>query len=278
MAIVDVYDALTNERPYKKAFTHEDSLEIIKSATGKHFDPALVEVFLAHEKEFMNISAVKIAPVRAQSRPKPGGNLPSAIKIVTSLMDIHEGMDKESAQRMQRYLKLFIKALIKHERFKDEILTWNLEAFLMSAQLHDVGKMGVANDILNKTGKLTEDEFENVKSHVDLGVKVVRQIKENVGSDSVMEHAEALISSHHERWDGTGYPQGLKGKAIPLQGRLMAIIDVYDALTNDRPYREMISHTDAIDAIKRLSGTHFDPDLVDVFLECEEEFEKAEFG
>jgi len=91
----------------------------------------------------------------------------------------------------------------------------------------------------------------------------------------LLRHAEVLAKTHHEKWDGTGYPKGLKGKEIPLQGRIMTIVDVYNALTNNRPHRCMYNHKEAVDIVKSLSGTQFDPDLVEVFLEHEDEFERA---
>jgi putative two-component system response regulator len=99
-------------------------------------------------------------------------------------------------------------------------------------------------------------------------------MQEDMGDEAQLYHAEALVGSHHEKWDGSGYPHGLKGEDIPLQGRIMAIIDVYDALTNNRPYRHMLPHHEAVSIIKALSGSHFDPRLVEVFLAHEKEFQE----
>jgi len=146
----------------------------------------------------------------------------------------------------------------------------------MSAQLHDIGKFGVSDSILHKNADLTSEEFENVKHHVDFGVKVIQKIKNQVEHMSILSHAEAMTGSHHERWDGTGYPHGLKGNGIPLQGRIMALVDVYDALTSDRPHREKKTHEEAVEIIINGSGTHFDPDLVKAFLEYEGKFREIE--
>jgi putative two-component system response regulator len=156
-----------------------------------------------------------------------------------------------------------------------KIAKWNIGFLLSSAQLHDLGKIAIPDNILNKPDKLTSEEYEEIKSHANFGVKVVREIEEKTSDSDLRHHAEALVGSHHERWDGTGYPLGLKGEAIPLQGRLMAIVDVYDALTTDRPQRKMMSHDEAVKIIKANGGTQFDPELVRVFIDHEKEFQGA---
>ena len=165
--------------------------------------------------------------------------------------------------------------MLKNEYHKKEISDWDLDLFLMSAQLHDVGKIAVTDYILNKAEKLTEAEFEDVKNHVGFGVKIIRQIKENIDNAGILDQAESMVGSHHEKWDGTGYPYGLIGEEIPIEGRMMAIVDVYTALTTDRPHRKMFTHSEAVNIIRNGSGTHFDPDLVNIFLECEQELEKV---
>ena len=276
MAIVDVYDALTNDRPYKKALTHEESVEILRSGIGTFFDPILVDMFISYEKEFKNVAFAFNNPICTTEIIKCADkSFNSTFKVVSNIMDIRGGMKKGHTERMKRYLEVFINVLLKHESFKEEVSGWDIDIFLMSAQLHDIGKIAVADHLLNKSDTLTEDEYEELKTHTDLGFKIVQQIKENINDASLLYHAEALAGHHHEKWDGTGYPHGLKGKGIPLQGRLMGIVDVYDALTNDRPHRGMIFHREAVDIIKSLSGKHFDPELVEVFLEHEKEFEKV---
>ena len=273
MAIVDVYDALTNDRPYKTAFTHEEAVEIIESGLGTHFDPLIDEVFLVHEKEFKNAEINKIDFDVAYDKLKSANKVHTTLKMVASIVDSRNGVIQGRSESMRQYLEIFINALLRHEHYKAEISTWDTELFLVSAQLHDVGKMAVNINILNKSEKLTADEFEDVKTHADFGVRIIQQIKENIDDSSLLYHAEALAGSHHEKWDGTGYPLGLKGKDIPLQGRIMAIVDVYEALVNDRPHRERKTHKEAVEIIRNGSGTHFDPELIEIFLEIEKEFD-----
>ena len=277
MAVVDVYDSLTNERPYKRAYTHEESVRIIRRGAGTHFDPSIIEIFLQYEKEFQfaksgwtykdNVSGVLLPH-----------NLSSALMLVSNILDIHGDPVDRHASGTRHYLRIFVNHLASHEKYKHAVSEWNVDLFLLSAQLHDVGEIAVCGDILNKVGELTEDEFEVVKTHADFGAKIIQQIKNNVSDERLLSHAEALVGSHHEKWDGTGYPLGLKGTEIPLQARIMAIVDTYDALLNDRPYRIKKSHVEAIKVIKDCSGTHFDPELVDLFFECEKAFLKVEAG
>ena len=272
MAIVDVYDALTNDRPYKRAFTHEEAVGIIKEGFGTHFDPEICEVFLEHEKEFNAPIPGYETEGAAFDKFTETERLFPTIKMVANIVDARGGTNGGRAEAIQRYLKTFVEALLESERYADEVKSWDIDLFLISAQLYDVGKIAVHSDILNKDGELTDQEFEDVKNHADFGVKVVREIKERVDNSGLLQHAEALAGSHHEKWDGSGYPQGLKGNGIPLQGRIMAIVDVYEALVNDRPHRVKKPHAEAVEIIRSGSGTHFDPGLVSIFLEHNMEF------
>jgi len=272
MAIVDVYDALTDERPYKKAFPHEKAIEIIREEKGEHFDPLIAEVFLIHEKEFENAKSGKMC-INLDNVYQSSQNISSILMAVSNMAATKGGVHMEN---MRHYLKIFLNALSSHEKYRNEISGWDIEFFLLSAHLYDVGKIAVNKNILNKAGALTENEYEKVRRHTDFGVKVIQQIGDHVSDSSLLHHAEILASCHHEKWDGTGYPRGLEGKDIPLQGRIMAIVDVYDALTTDRPHRKKKTHREAVEIIRNSSGTHFDPDLVEAFLECEKEFGKIE--
>ena len=274
MAIVDVYDALTNERPYKKAFTHEESVEIIRKDSGEHFDPLITEIFIEHEKEFQIAKSNKTYISRNGKR-RISCNLPSTLKALSNLANIRDHIVGSQTEILRHYLRIFLTALSARSEYKNEVLEWDIDFFLLSAQLHDVGNIAVNSNILNKTGKLTEEEYKEIQNHTNFGVKIIELIKDHMSDGDMPYHAEVLGGCHHEKWDGTGYPLGLKGKGIPLQGRIMAIIDVYAALVSDRPYRRRKNHKEAVETIRDCSGTHFDPDLVELFLEYEKEFEKV---
>jgi len=268
MAIMDVYDALTDERPYKKAFSHETSVEIIRKESGEHFDPLITEVFLKHEKEFDLMEAFKSATLKQDDRIRP------TIQAVANIVGSRDGQTHGHYDRIKHFLEIFITKLMEHGGYSEEIALWDKDLVLLSAQLHDIGKITVSDQILKKNTVLTDDEFESVKEHTDFGVKIIQHVKENIENGNLLHHADAFAGSHHEKWDGTGYPKGLAGNEIPLQGRIMAIVDVYDALTTNRPHRQKKSHYEAVTIIKNGSGTQFDPTLIEVFLECESEFAK----
>ncbi|MBK5247666.1 MAG: HD domain-containing protein, partial [Peptostreptococcaceae bacterium] len=146
-----------------------------------------------------------------------------------------------------------------------------IENIYKASQLHDIGKVGIPDKILLKPGKLSPREFEVMKSHSIIGANTLREVQEEYSTNKFLNLGIAIAHFHHEKWDGTGYPDGLSGENIPLSARIMALVDVYDALRTKRPYKEAYSHTQSIDIIKNDTG-HFDPTIIEVFIKNEEEF------
>jgi putative two-component system response regulator len=172
-------------------------------------------------------------------------------------------------------LSILVNELLRSGVYADEVSAWNLDVFIPSAQLHDVGKIAISDVILNKPGKLTNEEFDLIKTHCIEGELIIERIMNKTGktkNDKFLLHAKRFASSHHERWDGSGYPNGLSGEDIPLESRLMAIADVYDALVSERPYKKPLTHEEAMEIIEKDSGTHFDPKLVEAFLNVADDF------
>ena len=197
--------------------------------------------------------------------------------ILGTLSELVESRDDVTGghiNRTQSYLRILLNALLQGNRYRDEVSSWDIELVLQSAQMHDIGKISIDDSILRKPGKLTSDEFEKIKEHAEIGRKIIERIEASTSQQAFLEQARILAWTHHEKWDGSGYPYALKGEEIPLQGRLMAIADVYDALISDRPYKKAFSHEEAVKAIKSDSGTHFDPALVELFLSVSDEFNK----
>jgi putative two-component system response regulator len=195
--------------------------------------------------------------------------------IVSVIANLVESRDKDTGghiERTQRNLEILIKAMLEAGCYSDEIRLWNLDNLIPSAQLHDVGKIIVSDLILNKPGRLTKEEFDIMKSHVAAGENIIDEIMRKTGDDGFLRHAKLFASSHHEKWDGSGYLKGLSGEDIPLEGRIMAISDVYDALVSERVYKKPLSHREAVEIIKNDSGTHFDPKIVDIFLAIADDF------
>ena len=147
-----------------------------------------------------------------------------------------------------------------------------MDLLYKSAPLHDVGKVGIPDSILLKPGKLTDEEFMIMKTHAQLGADSLAVAEARLGSNSFLRYARGIAASHHEKWDGSGYPQGLKGDAIPLSARLMALADVYDALISKRVYKPAFDHDKAKSIILDGEGSHFDPRVVAAFISCEGEF------
>lgn len=200
-------------------------------------------------------------------------NLQNAVLAsVVELVEFRDDVTGAHVARTQKYLTVLLDRLILEGIYTDEILTWDMDYLIPSAQLHDVGKIGISDLILNKPGKLTPEEFEIMKTHVTIGVEVIKRIEANTENKSFLEHAEKIAAGHHERWDGKGYPAGLAGFDVPLEARLMAIADVYDALVSRRPYKEPFSVEVARDIILEGRGTQFDPVLVDIFSQVSDEF------
>jgi len=191
---------------------------------------------------------------------------------MAGLVESRDGITGGHIERTRSYLSILINALWRSDCYWEEVSSWDVELLMHSAQLHDIGKISIEDGILRKPGKLTAEEFEIIKEHVAIGKKIIEGIEAKLPQQAFLEQAKILASTHHERWDGTGYPNGLKGEEIPIQGRLMAIADVYDALISDRPYRKAMTHEQAVEIIRAESGTHFDPTLVELFLGVADEF------
>jgi putative two-component system response regulator len=147
-----------------------------------------------------------------------------------------------------------------------------VELLFRLAPLHDIGKVGVRDEILLKPETLTSEEYEEMKRHTLYGSETIRLAKNFLGEDSFLEVADEIILNHHERWDGTGYPRGLRGDAIPIPGRLMAVADTYDAIITTRGYQPAHPHEEAVQIMRKKRGTHFDPDVTDAFLGILDEF------
>jgi putative two-component system response regulator len=208
-----------------------------------------------------------------KKRTQQVSNLQNAVlNTVANLVEFRDDVTGGHVTRTQRYLEILVNQLIKDGVYAEEVSGWNLDYLIPSAQLHDVGKIIITDSILNKPGALTKDEFEVMKTHAEAGVKAIKKIEENAEEHDFMRHARRIAGGHHEKWDGTGYPAGLKGTDIPLEARLMAIADVYDALVSKRPYKNPLGTDEAKQVIEGGRGTHFDPVLVDVFSEVADQF------
>ncbi|MCL2762907.1 MAG: HD domain-containing protein [Treponema sp.] len=199
----------------------------------------------------------------------------AVLKTMAELVESRDYVTGGHIERTQSYLQILIDALQSTGLYADAITDWNFEHVLQSAQLHDVGKVAIDDAILRKPGDLTQEEHEKIKTHTIFGEEIIERIKLSTSEHSFLEHARIFASTHHEKWNGSGYPKGLKDMEIPLQGRLMAIADVYDALVSVRPYKKAFSHIEAVAIITKDSGSHFDPALVTIFLSVADKFHEV---
>jgi len=194
------------------------------------------------------------------------------LETVAELVECRDDVTGGHIERTQSFLKSMVNKLNRDKIYQDIISTWDEEFLVQSAQLHDVGKIAVRDSILGKPGRLTEEEFAEMKKHTTFGEAIIEKIEKNTTEQTFLTHAKIFAGTHHERWDGRGYPKGLKGDEIPLQGRIMAIADVYDALISERPYKKAFTHEEAVKIISDGRGTQFDPALVDIFINIADEF------
>ncbi|MCX7201793.1 MAG: two-component system response regulator [Burkholderiales bacterium] len=190
-----------------------------------------------------------------------------AILTMASLAETRDNETGNHIIRTQHYVKLLAEQLREHPRFAHHLDDATINLLFKSAPLHDIGKVGIPDSILLKPGKLTPEEFEVMKTHTTLGKVAIESAELRLGkSVPFLRYAKEIAHSHQEKWDGSGYPEGLAGDAIPVSARLMAIADVYDALISRRVYKPPFTHEAAMVIIEAGRGRHFDPDIVDAFV------------
>ena len=195
---------------------------------------------------------------------------------IAAMASLVETRDNETGTHIER-TKLFVRELVlelkNNELFKDALTDENIRLIVKSIPLHDIGKVGIPDNILLKPGKLTEEEFEIMNKHTIIGKESIERAESLLHKpETFFKYAKEIIYSHHEKWDGSGYPEKLSGDKIPLPARIMAVADVYDALVTKRVYKEAFSHEKAVNIIRADSGRHFDPVIVEAFLKLEKKF------
>ena len=198
------------------------------------------------------------------------------LKTMAELLERRDDITGSHIERTQRGIRIMLEQLEKSGLYREETSSWNVKQVLQSCQLHDVGKISISDSILKKPGELTAEEFNDMKRHSSFGKEIIERVEALTKESDFLKYAKVFAASHHERWDGTGYPNGLEGNTIPLLGRLMAVVDVYDALTSMRPYKDAFPHDQAVEIIREGSGTQFDPALVKEFVSVAEQFRRTQ--
>jgi putative two-component system response regulator len=195
------------------------------------------------------------------------------LKTIAELVECRDGITGAHIERTQWMIIIILEEIEKQGLYQEETKNWDKTILRHSSQLHDVGKISINDNILRKTQALSKDEFEEIKKHTTIGKQIIEKIESLTKKSEFLNFAKILTVSHHEKWDGSGYPNGLKGDEIPLLGRIMAIADVYDALISVRPYKEALTHEKACKIIENSAGIHFDPVLIDIFRNVKDKFD-----
>lgn len=190
------------------------------------------------------------------------------------LVDCRDETTGGHLKNTTQYFNILLEEALKKGYYKDILGLEDVRDLLRSATLHDIGKIGINDDILRKTSPLDYHEYEYMKTHTTLGKEAFEKIIHETGGTRWLYLAKDIAYCHHERWDGTGYPNGLKGEEIPIYARIMTIADVYDALTSTRSYKDAYTHPRAVEIILGGKGSMFDPELVDLFIDAQERFEE----
>jgi len=233
-----------------------------------------IDMHLSHEdikKELQNLNS-SMQKRLISKMTEVLGLKNAVIGIVVELVEFRDGITGGHIARTERYLQQLIEKLMEADIYAEEIASWEMDILLSSAQLHDVGKIAISDTILQKPGRLTDEEFMIMRTHSQIGVDAIQRMEKKTEDNRFFAYAKTFAGTHHEKWDGSGYPNGLKGTEIPLEGRLMAIADVYDALVSRRPYKEPFSPEKSAEIIEEGRGVFFDPLLVDIFRTISNDF------
>lgn len=245
---------------------------------GVHLSPLLPILTLVVITSFLGLLKYGIEARKVRIRTQD--LLEAQDEIIVSMSVLAEARDKETGghiRRTQRYVEILARQLATTPQYA-HLTGSDIELLAKSAPLHDIGKVGIPDNILQKPGKLTEAEYTTMQSHTLIGAEALTRIVVGTGhpeKQHFLNYARQMTESHHERWDGHGYPHGLQGDAIPLAGRLMALADVYDALISKRVYKKELTHAEVREFIAQQSGTQFDPDIVAAFMSRNEDFFKV---
>jgi putative two-component system response regulator len=237
----------------------------VKARIETHLSLRLARLALARQNEILESKVAERTRELALTQE-------SVIEAMACLAEYRDPETGGHIRRTQTYVKELAKYLQQHPKYRQFLTDDVIELLHKSAPLHDIGKVGVRDDILLKPGRLTSEEFAIMRQHAVLGRDAIEAASKKLGKNSFLRLAQEIAYTHQERWNGSGYPCGLAGEAIPISGRLMAVADVYDACISRRVYKAPMTHDAAVRAILEGKGSLFDPDLVDAFLALEEQF------
>lgn len=239
----------------------------VKARVKTHLSLQLAQRELAMQNEILNIKVEERTREIALTQE-------ATLETIANLAEYRDPETGGHINRTKGYIKVLAERLKENPKYKDIINDALIISYYKACPLHDIGKIGIRDEVLLKPGKLTPSEYEEMKQHTIIGYETLKMAANQLGKSSFLTYAMEFALHHHERWDGTGYPDGLKGEEIPISCRLMTIADVYDALISKRVYKPAFSHNKSVSIILEGDGTHFDPELIEIFKEVNEEFRK----
>jgi putative two-component system response regulator len=240
--------------------------EVLRARVDTHLQ-------LRHSRELLKQQRNLLEHVVEEVTLELSQMLDAMIWALASLAETREYETANHLRRVQHYVVALARQLQGHARFAEELSDANIKSLYKAAPLHDIGKVSIPDAILLKPGPLTPAEFSVMKMHTVYGRDAIVNVENHLGyTNTFLRYAREITYSHQEKYDGSGYPEGLAGEAIPMAARLMAVADVYDALISKRVYKPAFTHETAMEMIRQVSGEHFDPDVVDAMLAAEEEF------
>ena len=239
---------------------------------SKPFEPEIIKLRVANqiELDLYRENLEGLVEKKAQELVTTKENF---LETVANLIEYRSLESSYHVKRTRELAMILALQLLKNSEYSQELIDCNYTTLVKAVPLHDIGKIGIPDNILLKPGKLTPEEFKIIESHTLIGGDVVASLMiNNDEDDNYLSHCLDICRHHHERWDGTGYPDKLAGLEIPLSARIVSVVDVYDALANERCYKSAMSHEDSISIIANASGSHHDPVIVNAMLEVQDEF------
>lgn len=264
----------TEQRDEERALMEGGADVVVKPVAGEVLRARVdTHLQLRHSRELLKQQRNLLEHVVEEVTLELSQMLDAMIWALASLAETREYETPNHLRRVQHYVVALARQLQGHRRFSEELSDANIKSLYKAAPLHDIGKVSIPDAILLKPDRLTDAEFAVMKMHTVYGRDAIVNVENHLGyTNTFLRYAREITYSHQEKYDGSGYPEGLAGEAIPMSARLMAVADVYDALISKRVYKPAFTHETAMEMIRQASGEHFDPDVVDAMLTVEEEF------
>lgn len=236
---------------------------------SKPFEPEIVRLRIANQIE-LHVYREKLEGLVEEKANELVATKETFLETMASMIEYRSLESGQHVKSSKKLTEILTMQLLKTKTYDQELLRIDYNAMIKAAPLHDVGKIVIPDNILLKPGKLTPEEFKIIETHTVIGSEIIASMMLN-SDDMYLKHCYDISRSHHERWDGQGYPDKLQGEAIPLSARIVAVVDVYDALVSERCYKKAFSHEEAIKILEEDSGSHFDPNIIRALLEVQDQ-------